>query len=152
MYLSSLWTQPPYNDRNSLFFLIPPKLKQYQLSSHFDFGVNNQRSLHLQYHDWGETLEQGTGPPTAPWAPQQYGCPLLRVCVHGVCVCVCSLLCVCVCVFIWMGWMQSTNSEYGSPYLVTQQFTFTKLIYAWLRKSYYSRLFFEWGTIQGRFC
>ncbi len=25
------------------------------------------------------------------------GCPLLRVCVHGVCVCVCSLLCVCVC-------------------------------------------------------
>ncbi len=20
-------------------------------------GVNNQRSLHLQYHDWGETLE-----------------------------------------------------------------------------------------------
>ncbi len=23
------------------------------------------------------------------------GCPLLRVCVHGVCVCVCSLLCMC---------------------------------------------------------
>ncbi len=27
------------------FFLIPPKHKQFQLSSHFDFGVNNQRSL-----------------------------------------------------------------------------------------------------------
>ncbi len=39
-------------------------------------GVNNQRSL----------------PPSIPWLrwdpgqPQQYGCPLLRVCVHGVCV------------------------------------------------------------------
>ncbi len=28
-------------------------------------GVNNQRSLLLQYHDWG-VLEQGTEPPTAP--------------------------------------------------------------------------------------
>ncbi len=26
-------------------------------------------SLHPQYHDWG-ALEQGTEPPTAPWAPQ----------------------------------------------------------------------------------
>ncbi len=36
-------------------------------------------------------------------------CPLLWVCVHGVCVftAVCAL-----------GWMQSTNSEYESPYLV----------------------------------
>ncbi len=49
-------------------------------------GVNNKCSLHLQYHDWGETLEQGTDPPTAPRAPQ-HGCPLLRVCVHC-CVCV----------------------------------------------------------------
>ncbi len=31
-------------------------------------------------------------------------------------------------------------------------FTFTKFVYAWLRKSFYSRLFSEWGTIQGRFC
>ncbi len=36
-------------------------------------GVNNERSLHLWYHDWGETVEQGTEPrasqqwlPTAP--------------------------------------------------------------------------------------
>ncbi len=35
--------------------------------------------FHLQYHDWGETLEQGTEPPTAPRAPQQYVC----VCALG---------------------------------------------------------------------
>ncbi len=28
-------------------------------------GVNNEHSLHLQYPDWGVTLEQGTEPPTA---------------------------------------------------------------------------------------
>ncbi len=38
-----------------------------------------------------------------------------------VCVCVCSLLCVCT----RMGQMQSTNSEYGSPYLVVCHVTFT---------------------------
>ncbi len=49
--------------------------------------MNNQRSLHLQYHDCGETLEQAMEPPTAPRAPQQYGCPLLWVCVFSaVCV------------------------------------------------------------------
>ncbi len=37
-------------------------------------------SLLLQYHDWGETLEQGTEPPIAP-----------RFCV-----------CVCVCARTWM--------------------------------------------------
>ncbi len=42
--------------------------------------------FHPQYHDRGDTLEQVTEPPTGPWAPQQYGCPLPRVCVHGVCV------------------------------------------------------------------
>ncbi len=46
--------------------------------------------FHLQYHDWDETLEQGTEPPTAePQAPQLYGCPLPGVCL---------LLCVCT----WM--------------------------------------------------
>ncbi len=34
-------------------------------------GVNNQRSLHSQYHDWG-ALEQGTEPPTAPRAPPHW--------------------------------------------------------------------------------
>lgn len=37
------------------------------------------------------------------------GCPLLWVCVHGVCLCVC----VCTC----MGEMQRTISENGIPYL-----------------------------------
>ncbi len=59
----------------------------------------------------GVTSEaETTEPPTAPGRRSINGCPLLRVCVHGVCVhcCVCAL---------WMGQMQSTNSEYGSPYL-----------------------------------
>ncbi len=34
--------------------------------------------------------------------------------------------------------MQSTNSENGSSYLATHHFTFTKLVYVWLRKSFYS--------------
>ncbi len=54
-------------------------------------GVNVQRSLHPQYHDWG-ALEQGTEPPTASrvlqhWLPT------------ALCVCVCVFVCVCVCVF-----------------------------------------------------
>ncbi len=48
--------------------------------------------FHPQYHDWGETLEQGTEPPTASRAPQQYGCPLLQVC--SLCVCVHYFVCV----------------------------------------------------------
>ncbi len=40
MCLGSVWTQPPYNDKNSLHFFNPQKPKQSQLSSHFDFGVN----------------------------------------------------------------------------------------------------------------
>ncbi len=37
-----------------------------------------------------------TEPPAAPRVPQQYGCPLLWVCVHGVCVCGSLLIAVCV--------------------------------------------------------
>ncbi len=47
----------------------------------FGGGVNNERSLHLRYHDWGETLEQGTEPPTAPRAPQHWLPTALGVCV-----------------------------------------------------------------------
>ncbi len=57
------------------------------ITTSFVFSTFNKCSLHLQYHDWGETLEQGTDPPTAPRAPQ-YGCPLLQVCVH---CCECAL-------------------------------------------------------------
>ncbi len=140
-----LWTQPPYSDINSLLFLIPQNLNSLNYQAILILEWKTNALFHLHYHDWGETLEQGIEPPTAPRAPQQYVCQLLRVCVH---CCVCSLVCMCT----WMGWMQSTNSEYGSPYLATHHFTFTKLIYAWLRKPFYSRLFSEWGTIQGRFC
>ncbi len=56
--------------------------------------------FHPQYHDCGETLEQGTEPPTALQAPQQKnGCSLLQVYVHGVCVC--SLLSA-VCALGWV--------------------------------------------------
>ncbi len=47
--------------------------------------MNVQRSLHLQYHDRG-ALEQGTEPQLLPGRRSINGCPLLRVCVHGVCV------------------------------------------------------------------
>ncbi len=52
-------------------------------------GVNVQRSLHLQYHTWVETLEQGTEPLAA------HCCVCVCVCV---CVCACVRACVCVCV------------------------------------------------------
>ncbi len=45
-------------------------------------GVNNERSLHLQYHDCSETFEQGTEPPTAPRAPQHFMPTAPGVCVH----------------------------------------------------------------------
>ncbi len=66
-------------------------------------GVNVQRSLHPQYHDWG-ALEQGTEPPTAPrvlqhWLPTALG--VCSVCVQCVCVCVCvCLLLTAMCVHL----------------------------------------------------
>ncbi len=78
---------------HSFFFLIPPKPKWSQLSSHFDFGVNNQCSLYPQYHDWGEIFKQGTKPPTALRVPQHWLPTAPGVCSR--CVHVCSLLCVC---------------------------------------------------------
>ncbi len=51
-----------------------------------------------------------------------------------------------------LGWVEcrAQHSEYGSPYFATHHFTYTKFIYAWLCKSFYSRLLSELGTIQGR--
>ncbi len=54
-------------------------------------------------------------------APQALEHALLRVRVHSVCVCVCVCVCLftthcCVCALGWVK-MQSTNFEYGSPYL-----------------------------------
>ncbi len=84
---SILWTQPPYNDRNSvLFFQSSQNLNSLNYQAMLILYWITNALFHLQYHDWGEILEQGTEPPTAPCALQQYGCQLLWVCVHGVCV------------------------------------------------------------------
>ncbi len=85
MRLSSVWTQAPYNDKDSLLFFLPKYLNSLNYQASLVLEWITSALFHLQYHDCGETLEQGTKPPTAPQAPQQYGCPLLRVCVHSVC-------------------------------------------------------------------
>ncbi len=65
--------------------------------------MNVQRSLNIQYHD-EVLLSKAPNPQLLPGRRSINGCPLLLVCVHGVCVftvCVCSR-CVCVhgvCVF-----------------------------------------------------
>ncbi len=63
-------------------------------------------------------LEQGTKPPTAPRALQHKWLPTaLGVCSR----CVCVHCCVCA---LWMGYIQSMKSEYGSPYLAVCHVTF----------------------------
>ncbi len=57
-------------------------------------GVNVQRSLHLQYQTEVRPLSKAPNPQLLP-GRRSIGCPLLRMCVHGVC----SLQCVCT----WMG-------------------------------------------------
>ncbi len=94
-------------------FFYPQKPKQSQLSSHFDFGVNNQ----LQYHDWGETLEQGTKPPTAPRALPHWLPTALGVRVRT------------------LGWAKCRAQIQSMGHHTWPHFTFTKLIYVWLRKS-----------------
>ncbi len=84
MCLSSLLAQPPYNDKNALLFLSPKNLNSLNYQAILILEWITSALFHLQYHDWGETFEQDTEPPTVPRAPQQYGCPLLRVCVHSV--------------------------------------------------------------------
>ncbi len=59
-------------------------------------------------------LSKAPNPQLLPGRHSINGCPLLRVCVH---CCVCALR---------MGQMQSTNSEYVSPYLVVCHVTFTE--------------------------
>ncbi len=71
-----------------------------------------------QYHD-EVPLSKKPNTQLLPGRRSKNGCPLLRVCVHGVCVycCVCALC---------IGKMQSTNSEYGLPYLAVCHVTFIK--------------------------
>ncbi len=100
-------------------------------------GVNVQRSLHLQYHDWGETLEQGTEPPTAPRALQHW-LPTAPGCVHGVCVCVCVCMCLftthcCVCALGWVKCRAQIPSmgHHTWPHITYFPFSFS-LIFSWI--------------------
>ncbi len=85
--------------------------------------MNNQCFLHPQYLDWGETLEQGTEPPTAPRVPQAAHC-------SG---CVFTTVCVFTAVCVQCGWVKCRTQilGMGPPYLATRHFTFTKLVYVW---------------------
>ncbi len=74
-------------------------------------GLNVQRSLHLQYHDEVPLSKA----PNPQLFPGRHSCPLLRVCV-----CVFTAVCVHL-----DGYMQSMNSENGSPYLAVCHVTFT---------------------------
>ncbi len=145
MCLSSLWTQPPYNDRNSLLFP-PKKLNSLNYQAILILEWITSALFQLQYHDWGEILEQGTEPPTAPRGPQQYGCPLLWMCVHHVCVC--SLLCVCS-----LGWVKCRAQILSMGHHTWPHITSLSLnsFMPGCANYFYSRLFSEWGTIQGRF-
>ncbi len=72
-----------------------PVVKQLSFSQMQFLDTEKQKRLRLTVHDWGETLEQGSEPPTAPRTAHCSRC----VCVHcSRCVCVCPLLQVCVCV------------------------------------------------------
>ncbi len=84
-------------------------------------GGGVQCSIHLQYHDGG-ALEQGIELPNAPRVPQHKWLPTaLGVCVFSA---VCALhLPTALCVNL-----QSTNSEYGSPYLAVCHITFMLLL------------------------
>ncbi len=97
--------------------------------------------LHLQYHDWGETLKQGTKPlvsasdvtPTARWlnsrqseglATWDYQTPNCSPAFHY------SLLCV-------FTWMKSSNSEDGTLYLATRHIlSFPLLTFPFLNSRY----------------
>ncbi len=74
-------------------------------------------------------LEQGTEPPTAPWAPQHKWLPTAPgVCSR--CVCVCSLLCVCT----WMGKCRARIMSMGHHtwlYVISLHFHFNNRCSVW---------------------
>ncbi len=93
--------------KNILYSWTEPILNWLELNNLCYNELNVQRSLYPQYHD-EVPLSKAPNPQLLPGHRSINGCPLLRVCVHGVCVftavCVhCSgcmfTVCVCVCVF-----------------------------------------------------
>ncbi len=67
--------------------------------------------FHPQYHDWGETLEQDTEPPTA-----------LGVCSRCVCVCVCES-CVYYSLLCALGWVKCRAEILSMGYHTWQHVT-----------------------------
>ncbi len=137
----NVWTQPPYKYKNSLLFLIPKKPKHYQA---------------ILILEWipvlSSTLNTTTEVRPLSKTPNPQLLPGRR---SNMCVCVC----VCVCVFTAVCvHLHGLNAEHKFRVWVTNSghmslhFTFSKFVYVWLRKSFYSRLLSERGTIQGRFC
>lgn len=61
-------------------------------------------------------LSKATNPRSLPRRHSENGCPLLYVCLYGVC----AHYCVCVCTR--MGENQRTNYEYVTPYLAKCHF------------------------------
>ncbi len=117
------------------FFFIP---KKPVLSSHFDFGVNNQHSLPpsipgLRWDPWARHRTPNCCPGAATiWLPTALDV-FTAVCVH----------------------LDGLNAEHKFRVWVTLSghtslhFSFTKFDYVWQCKSFNSRLLSKWGTIQG---
>ncbi len=117
-------------------FFLSPKNQSYQAILILEWITSTL--FHLQYQDWGETLEQDTEPPTACpgaaaiWLPTALGV-FTAVCVH----------------------LDGLNAEHKFRVWVTLSghtslhFSFTKFDYVWQCKSFNSRLLSKWGTIQG---
>ncbi len=98
--------------------------------------MNSQCSLppSIPWLSWDPWARHRT--PNCSPAPQQY------VCVH---CCVCAL-----------GWVKCraqipSMGHHIWPHVTSLHFTFTKFVYVWLRKSFYSRLLSEWGQIKAGF-
>ncbi len=70
-------------------------------------------------------MSKAPNPQLLPRRHSINGCPLLRVCVHGVCVCVCVCLCSLLCVSTWMGKCRARIPSMG--YHTWLYVTFTSL-------------------------
>ncbi len=79
----------------------------------------------LQYHDWSETLEQGTEPPTAPWAPHCWLPTAPGVCALGWVKCraqISLLVIFCIIVYVmnkfFLNFELKSNSGKAEPWVL----------------------------------